>query len=84
MERVTGSGAVPGKAVGEFLANRRYGASKSEERTYEMLRVDFDFIPVYGLTVLAGRAFDRSRPADSAGIVLNESAARLLGYDVAG
>jgi putative ABC transport system permease protein len=80
VERVTGSGAVPGKAVGEFLANRRYGASKSEERTYEMLRVDFDFIPVYGLTVLAGRAFDRSRPADSAGIVLNESAARQLGY----
>jgi putative ABC transport system permease protein len=78
--RVTGSGAVPGKAVGEFLANRRYGASKSEERTYEMLRVDFDFIPVYGLTIVAGRAFDRSRPADSAGIVLNESAARQFGY----
>jgi putative ABC transport system permease protein len=80
VERVAGSGAVPGKAVGEFLANRRYGAPKSEERTYEMLRVDFDFIPAYGLTILAGRAFDRSRPADSTGIVLNESAARQLGY----
>jgi putative ABC transport system permease protein len=45
-----------------------------------MLRVDFDFIPAYGLTVVAGRAFDRSRPADSAGIVLNETAARQFGY----
>lgn len=81
VERVTGSGAVPGKAVGEFLADRRYGASKSEERTYEMLRVDFDFIPAYGLSMLAGRAFDATRPADSTGIVLNESASRLLGYE---
>jgi putative ABC transport system permease protein len=45
-----------------------------------MLRVDFDYIPMYGLTVLAGRAFDPTRPADSTGIVLNESAARQLGF----
>lgn len=77
---VTGSGAVPGKAVGEFLADRRFGASKSEERTYEMLRVDFDFIRAYGLEVLAGRAFDPLRPADSTGIVLNESAVLQLGF----
>jgi putative ABC transport system permease protein len=80
VKQVTGSGAVPGKAVGEFAADRPYGASKSEERTYEMLRVDFDYIPMYGLTVLAGRAFDPTRPADSTGIVLNESAARQLGF----
>jgi putative ABC transport system permease protein len=80
VERVTGSGAVPGKAVGFFAANRRFGADKSEERTYEMLRVDFDFIPVYGLEVLAGRAWDPAWPADSTGIVLNESAARQLGF----
>jgi len=80
VRQVTGSGAVPGKAVGEFLANRRFGAPKSEERTYEMLRVDFDFIPAYGLTMLAGRAFDAARPADSTGIILNESAVRQLGF----
>ncbi|HLX67956.1 MAG TPA: FtsX-like permease family protein, partial [Puia sp.] len=80
VERVTSSGAVPGKAVGEFAANRRYGAPKSEERTYEMLRVDFDFIPAYELKVVAGRMFDRVRPADSTGIVLNESAVRQLGF----
>jgi putative ABC transport system permease protein len=81
VKQVTGSGAVPGKAVGEFLADRRFGASKSEERTYEMLRVDFDFIPTYGLAVLAGRPFDPTRPADSTGIVLNESAVRQLGWE---
>jgi putative ABC transport system permease protein len=80
VEAVTGSGAVPGKEVGEFAADRPWGASKSEERTYEMLRVDFDFIPVYGLKISAGRAFDPKRPADSTGIILNESAARQLGW----
>ncbi|HTI90414.1 MAG TPA: ABC transporter permease [Puia sp.] len=77
---VTGSGAIPGKEVGEFLANRRFGASQSEERTYEMLKVDFDFIPVYHPEIIAGRAFDLSHPTDSVGLVLNESAVRQLGF----
>jgi putative ABC transport system permease protein len=77
---VTVSGAVPGKAVGEFLANRRFGASKNDELTYEMLKVDHDFIKNYNLQVVAGRAFDKSRPADSTGVVLNEAAVRQFGF----
>ena len=73
---VTGSGSVPGKEVGEFLANRRVGAPKEEERTYEMLKVDPDFISFYGLTVIAGKGLDR----DSTGLVLNESAVRQFGF----
>jgi putative ABC transport system permease protein len=80
VRQVTGSGAVPGKAVGKFLADRRFGAPKSEERTYEMLRVDFDFIPAYDLSLVAGRAFDPGRPADSTGIILNEAAVATLGF----
>ncbi|MDB5087232.1 MAG: transporter permease, partial [Mucilaginibacter sp.] len=77
---VTVSGAVPGKAVGEFLANRRYGASKNEERTYEMLKVDHDFIKNYNLQIIAGRAFDKSRPSDSTGVVLNEASVKQFGF----
>jgi putative ABC transport system permease protein len=80
VKMVTGSGSVPGKEVGKFLANRRFGAPKSEERTYEMLRVDFDFIKAYELSVVAGREFDPARPADSTGIILNEAAVRQLGF----
>lgn len=80
VKSVTASGAVPGKEVGEFLADRRYGASKSEERTYEMLRVDFEFIKAYDLQIIAGRAFDRSRPADSTGVILNEAAVKQFGF----
>ena len=77
---VTASGAIPGKEVGEFLADRRFGASKNEERTYEMLKVDHDFIKAYGLQVVAGRPFDIGRAADSTGVVLNESAVRQFGF----
>jgi putative ABC transport system permease protein len=77
---VTASGAVPGKEVGKFLANRRFGASTAEERTYEMLKADHEFIKAYGLQLIAGRTFDKSRPADSTGIVLNESAVKQFGF----
>jgi len=77
---VTASGAVPGKEVGEFLADRRFGAPKSEEHTYEMLKVDHDFIKSYNLQLVAGHAFDKNRPADSTGVILNESAVKQFGF----
>ncbi len=77
---VTASGAIPGKEVGQALANRRYGASREEERTYEMLKVDHDFIRAYKLEVVAGRDFDKSRPSDSTCLILNEAAVNQLGY----
>ncbi|MDN5289240.1 MAG: transporter permease [Mucilaginibacter sp.] len=80
VKAVTVSGAVPGREVREFLANRRFGAPKSEERTYEMLKVDHDFMQAYGMQLIAGRAFDKSRPADSIGVVLNESAVKQFGF----
>ncbi|HEY4327020.1 MAG TPA: ABC transporter permease [Mucilaginibacter sp.] len=80
VEGVTASGAVPGKEVAEFLSNRRYGASKNEERTYEMLKVDFDFIKNYNLQIVAGRAFDKGQPSDSTGIILNQASVKQLGF----
>jgi putative ABC transport system permease protein len=80
VKAVTLSGAIPGREVRWFLANRRFGAPKSEERTYEMLKVDHDFMQAYGMQLIAGRAFDKSRPADSIGVVLNESAVKQFGF----
>lgn len=77
---VTTSGSVPGREVGKFGANRRYGTDVSQERLYEMLRVDDDYVRAYGLQVIAGRDFDRSRPQDSFAVILNESAVRQFGF----
>ncbi|GGA98400.1 ABC transporter permease [Puia dinghuensis] len=77
---VTGSGSIPGREVGEFLANRRYSDAKQNERTYEMLKVDPDFIGLYGMKVIAGRGFGQGRLADSTGLVLNEAAVQQFGF----
>jgi putative ABC transport system permease protein len=77
---VTGSGAVPGKEVAKFLANRRLHEGPEHDRLYEMLAADYDFIPAYGLQLVAGRNFDRTRPTDVYGLVLNETAARQFGF----
>ena len=77
---VTGSGAVPGKEVGKFLANRKFGSPKTDERLYEMLRVDHEFMKAYGLELIAGHAFDKSRPADSTGVILNEASVKQFGF----
>ncbi len=44
------------------------------------LRVDYNFIPSYQIGMAAGRNFSRSFGTDTSMIVLNETAARLLGW----
>lgn len=42
--------------------------------------VDYDFVKTLDLKMASGRAFDESFPSDSTGIVINEAAAKVLGY----
>jgi len=80
IEKVSGSGTVAGMQVAKFLANRRYHADAEEDRLYEMLITDYDYIDTYGLKIIAGRNFERERPSDLKGLVLNESAVKQFGY----
>lgn len=43
-------------------------------------RVDYDYIPTMGMSLAKGRNFSKSFGSDSSGVILNETAARLLGY----
>lgn len=80
VEVVTRSGAVPGKEVAKFLANRREYAPIEEQRLYEMQMVDFDYIEAYGLELVAGRNFDKSRPSDSTALILNQASVAQFGF----
>ncbi len=44
------------------------------------LRVDYDFLPTYQIGMAAGRNFSREYATDTSMVVLNETAARLLGW----
>lgn len=71
------------------MADSRDEISLGDRRSdVSVAAVDFDFFEVFGIEPLAGRFFDRSRPADGeaggadsyAPVVLNETAARRLGF----
>src|SRR5690606_31469183 len=44
------------------------------------LRADKDFIPVYGVKVLAGRNFRTDYGMDTSSFILNEAAVNVLGF----
>jgi putative ABC transport system permease protein len=43
--------------------------------------VDLDFVKTLGLEVKTGRSFSPDFPSDSTGIIVNEAAAKVMGYD---
>jgi putative ABC transport system permease protein len=48
---------------------------------YSEFFADKFYAETYGLEVAEGRYFDTDRPADSVSVVINETAARVLGFD---
>ncbi len=55
------------------------GKDEQELVFFECMRVNYGFIETLGFRLKDGRAFDRSRPADAAALVLNEAAVRHMG-----
>lgn len=55
--------------------------SRNEAVNVKMNAVDYDFLKTIGIQTLAGRTFSRDFPGDSlSGLVMNETAIRLLGF----
>lgn len=78
--KVTVSGAVPGEEVAMFLSNRRVDDPLKQNRLYEVLTCDEDYLEAYGLQVVAGRGFSEEYGADKNKLVVNEASVRTLGY----
>lgn len=52
-----------------------------QEMNVNLYDVDYDFIPQYGLQIIAGRTFSTDFPTDSSkSLIINEAALKLLGY----
>lgn len=80
VRKVTVSGAVPGVEVGMFLSNHRANDVTLQNRLYEMLNCDWDYLDAYGLKMVAGRGFSESYGGDQDKLVINEAAVQNLGY----
>lgn len=78
IENVTASGTLPGKS----FANWGFGAEGVDKQfTLNTCICDYDFLTTLGITLEQGRFFSRDFPSDSCAALLNETAARLLGWD---
>lgn len=80
VEKVTVSGAVPGIEVGMFLAICRANDVTKQNRLYEMLDCDVDYLDAYDLKIVAGRGFSEQFGGDADKLVINEAAVRNLGF----
>lgn len=80
VSKVTFSGAVPGEEVATFLSNRRTNDALKQNRLYEMLTCDADYIDAYGLELAAGRGFSEEFGDDKNKLVINEMSVRNLGF----
>jgi putative ABC transport system permease protein len=75
IESVTVTSNVPGRE-NEWIG--RLSKNGNELISSSRTRVDKDFILTYGLTLTAGRNFENEQANQ---VILNQSAARMLGYD---
>jgi len=47
----------------------------------QVWNIDYDYIPTLGMEMLKGRNFSKDFGGDSAGIIINEATAKVIGYD---
>jgi putative ABC transport system permease protein len=59
---------------------RRLSQNNEEAKQYRIIMMDHDFVPSYGLELATGRAFSAEVANEWKNVLLNESAARLMGF----
>lgn len=77
---ITSSGYLP---VGPSNGNNFFIYAQEEASQIKSLRYDVEdnYIPTLGMQIAYGRNFSRDFATDSAGIILNETAARVFGWE---
>lgn len=75
------SSEIPGAQTYWVNQALRLGASREEAVPLYIVAVDYDYLEGYDHELVAGRFLSRDFPADAQGIVLNEQATAMLGWD---
>jgi putative ABC transport system permease protein len=81
IESATISSYLPvSSARSNYIFSKSRSMNKDESVSMQRWSVDSDYLKTLDMEVAAGRDFDPTRQTDSTGILINESAARLLGF----
>jgi putative ABC transport system permease protein len=77
---VTVSSTVPGRGVSNF-AIELVGEDDTKNQSMFHMYFDYDFIPAYGIEMVAGRAFQKEIKTDFMGaFLINEAAVKAFGW----
>ncbi|MBP7460165.1 MAG: ABC transporter permease [Candidatus Delongbacteria bacterium] len=79
IDRISVVTEVPGKQI-YWDAGDIHRVGTDQGKNYQIVGVDYDFIPVFRLSLVAGRNFSKDYPADSMGLILNETAVKWMGF----
>jgi putative ABC transport system permease protein len=79
IENVSFNSMVPGRGS-SGISMYREGASNEDLIHFKTMYIDEEFLNVLNVQVKDGRMFHLDRLSDTAALVVNESAARLIGY----
>ncbi len=82
VEAIAMSDELPGKEIRwpTPYASLKNGLSSPHSISINTTTIDQDYIPALGMTMLAGRNFSDAFKTDRRGLILTESAAKLLGF----
>jgi putative ABC transport system permease protein len=79
VKSVATSGAIPGGGYNWGTNMRRDGTQQEEAKTGSVVWIDPDFVPTYGITLLAGRNFNIEIKSDMESVLINEAAIQAFG-----
>ncbi|GAB3195332.1 putative ABC transport system permease protein [Pontibacter aydingkolensis] len=79
--QVSNSYSIPSESLNRTLMLVEQG-DKMVEKTIDIMAIDYDFIPLMGIQMKAGRNFSKDHKTDQqSGVIINEAAAKWLGWD---
>lgn len=79
--KVAASTSIPGQAI-EWNAGgiKLVGADEKTQKQYRVIGVDYDFVDLFQLKLVAGRKFSKEFGADANSVLFNKAGIELLGF----
>jgi putative ABC transport system permease protein len=79
---VTISSSIPGEAVGWNAGGiKLVGTEESTQKQYRVIGMDYDYMKLYGIKPIVGRAFSKDFGSDDHAVVFNKKGFEQLGLD---